>query len=80
MRSDMIERIGRALERAGLAGVPADIHAPLADHGMDSLLMVLSVAELEREFSVTIGTDLFSEAAFDTLAAVQALLRRAGAE
>lgn len=75
----MIERIRSALQQAGLAEVPADIHAPLADHGMDSLLMVLSVAELERAFAVAISADDFSEAAFESLAAVQALLQRVGA-
>ena len=75
----MMERIRSALAQAGLAEVPADIHASLADYGMDSLIMVLSVAELERAFSVTIAAGDFSEAAFESLAAVQALLHRVGA-
>lgn len=77
--SDELARIRSALQRAGLAEVPEDPHAPLADYGMDSLLMVLSVAELERAFGVTIDAGQFSEAAFDNLAAVHALLRRVGA-
>jgi acyl carrier protein len=74
----MIERIRRALTRAGMTELPDDIDAPLADHGMDSLIMVLSVAELEREFALSITAHAFSEESFRTLGAVRALVQRAG--
>ena len=76
----MIQRIRRALARAGMTDIPDDLDAPLADHGMDSLVMVLSVAELEREFAVTITAHAFSEESFHTLGAVRELLYRAGVE
>jgi acyl carrier protein len=74
----MIQRIRRALARAGMAELPDDIDAPLADHGMDSLIMVLSVAELEREFAVSITAHELIEQSFRTLSSVRELLHRAG--
>lgn len=76
----MIERIRRALARAGMTEVPDDIDAPLADHGMDSLIMVLSVAELEREFALSITAHELLEESFRTLGSVRELLHRAGAK
>lgn len=75
----MIQRIRRALTRAGMTEIPDQLDAPLADHGMDSLIMVLSVAELEREFAVAITAHEFSEESFRTLGSVRDLLHRAGA-
>jgi acyl carrier protein len=74
----MIQRIRRALARAGMTELPDDNDTPLADHGMDSLIMVLSVAELEREFGVSITAYEFSEQSFHTLGTVRELLHRAG--
>lgn len=74
----MIQRIRGALTRAGMTELPDDIDTPLADHGMDSLMMVLSVAELEREFAVSITAHELIEQGFHTLRAVRELLHRAG--
>lgn len=76
----MLERIGRALRRAGLEEVPGDVHASLADHGMDSLIMVLSVAELECEFALSIPTEEFSEDSFRTLDTLRMWLEELGAQ
>jgi acyl carrier protein len=74
----MIQRIRRALTRAGMAELPDDIDTPLAEHGMDSLIMVLSLAELEREFAVSITAHELIEQSFRTLSSVRELLHRAG--
>lgn len=74
MTDSLQSRIDRALRRAGLAELPDDTRADLRDHGMDSLLIVLSVAELEREFSISIPAERVSEESFRTLHALRILI------
>ncbi|MCP3102338.1 acyl carrier protein [Myxococcus sp. K15C18031901] len=76
---ELVERIGRALRTAGMEDVPTDTSEPLASYGMDSLLMVLSVAALEKEFALRISGHDFSESCFDSLDTLAAWLRRSGA-
>jgi acyl carrier protein len=77
---ELLERMGRALRAAGLPEVPENVHEDLSLHGMDSLLMVLSVAELEKEFGIRIPAHAFSEESFQTLEALAGFLRSLGAE
>jgi acyl carrier protein len=76
---EVMERIGRALRAAGLPQVPEDVHEELSLHGMDSLMMVLSVAALEKEFALRIPAHAFSEEAFQTLEALAGFMRGLGA-
>jgi acyl carrier protein len=76
---ETLERIGRALRAAGLPEVPEDVHEELSLHGMDSLMMVLSVAALEKEFALLIPAHAFSEEAFKTLESLEAFMRGLGA-
>lgn len=76
---ELFERISKALRAAGLAELPASPSEELALYGMDSLMMVLSVAALEKEFSLRISGREFSEDCFRDLSALEAWLRRLGA-
>lgn len=72
------ERIGRALRAAGMPELPEDVHEQLSLHGMDSLMMVLSVAALEKEFGLRIPAQAFSEEAFETLGTLADFMRGLG--
>jgi len=76
---ELVERIGRALRAAGMEDLPRGTSEPLASYGMDSLMMVLSVAALEKEFSLRISGHDFSESCFESLDALAGWLRRLGA-
>ncbi|QSQ17416.1 acyl carrier protein [Myxococcus landrumensis] len=76
---ELNERMGKALRAAGMEDVPRDTSEPLAAYGMDSLLMVLSVAALEKEFSLRISGHEFSESSFESLDTLARWLRRLGA-
>lgn len=76
---ELVERIGKALRAAGMEEVPTSTSEPLSAYGMDSLMMVLSVAALEKEFSIRISGRDFSEAAFKSLASLAWWLRTLGA-
>ncbi|AGC42920.1 hypothetical protein MYSTI_01587 [Myxococcus stipitatus DSM 14675] len=76
---ELNERIGKALRAAGMEDVPRSTSEPLAAYGMDSLLMVLSVAALEKEFSLRISGHEFSESSFESLDTLARWLRRLGA-
>ncbi len=76
---EVLERIGRALRAAGMETLPEDVHEDLAVHGMDSLMMVLSVAELEKEFGLRISAQAFSEESFLTLHALDGFMKSLGA-
>ncbi|NTX16077.1 acyl carrier protein [Myxococcus sp. CA051A] len=76
---DLLERIKKALRIAGMEELPSDTSEPLAAYGMDSLLMVLGVAALEKELSLRISGRDFSEQAFHSLDSLTAWLRKLGA-
>ncbi|NMO13920.1 acyl carrier protein [Pyxidicoccus fallax] len=76
---ELVERIGKALRAAGMEDLPTGTSESLSAYGMDSLMMVLSVAALEKEFSIRISGRDFSEAAFQNLASLAFWLRKLGA-
>lgn len=76
---ELFERIGKALRAAGMAELPSSPSEELAIYGMDSLMMVLCVAALEKEFSLRILGREFSEEAFKDLDSLAGWLRKLGA-
>lgn len=76
---ELFDRIGKALRAAGMAEVPSSPSEELAAYGMDSLMMVLAVAALEKEFSLRISGREFSEDVFRDLESLAGWLRRLGA-
>ncbi|MDY7226124.1 acyl carrier protein [Hyalangium rubrum] len=75
---ELLERIGKALRVAGMAELPSSPSEELATYGMDSLMMVLTVAALEKEFSLRISGRDFSEEVFRDLDSLAGWLRRLG--
>jgi|GEM_PF-4434640 len=76
---DLLEHIKKALLSAGMEELPTDTSESLVTHGMDSLMMVLGVAALEKELSLRISGKDFSEQAFHSLDTLEAWLRELGA-
>lgn len=75
----MEQRIRNVLETIGLPSLPESADEPLADHGFDSLMVVLSVGALEKEFSIKIPAGEVDEDAFATIAKISGLLTKLGA-
>ena len=51
-----VDRVRSCLIRAGLAHAPAGEWEELAAYGLDSLLAVLTVIELQKEFGIIISS------------------------
>ena len=51
------ERVRECLRRAGLFLIPAGDEEALAPYGFDSLLSVMTVIEMQKEFRITISTE-----------------------
>jgi acyl carrier protein len=79
-QSNIQNRIRTVLTGLGLSSVPESADESLADYGLDSLMMVLAVAQFEKEFSVKIPGDLVEEENFSTVAKLEAMLIQAGAK
>lgn len=76
----MKERIKNVLLSIGLPSVPDEANESLLDHGLDSLMIVMSVAAFEKEFKLRIPADKVDEAAFATLENIEKLLKSLGAK
>lgn len=76
----MEQRIRNVLESIGLPSLPEGVSESLIDHGLDSLMIVLSVAAFEKEFSIRIPAEQVDEEAFSTIEKISALLTRLGAK
>jgi acyl carrier protein len=76
----MQNRIRKVLLAIGLPSVPDEANESLLDHGLDSLMIVLSVAAFEKEFSLKIPADKVDESAFATLENIEKLLKSLGAK
>jgi acyl carrier protein len=68
------DRIRECLIRAGLPHVPAGEQEELAAYGFDSLLAVLAVIELQKEFGIVIPSQTIGPGSFRTLRALSRLL------
>ena len=73
------KRIEKVLLSIGLAAVPSSSES-LADCGFDSLLIVLSVSALEKEFSLRIPADRVDEESFSSIDSLEQLLISLGAK
>lgn len=75
----MLNRIREALAAAGMPEIPESPSADLADYGLDSLVIVLSIAEFEKVFQIKIPAKDFRPEAFQSLSSLEAFLRERGA-
>jgi hypothetical protein len=74
LMADKIPRIRQCLKRAGLARVPPGDGECLAIYGLDSLLSVLAVIEMQKEFGITISADAITIDSFDSVLALSKLV------
>ncbi|MGK5090113.1 acyl carrier protein [Bdellovibrionota bacterium FG-2] len=75
----MIPRIRDAIKRAGLEELPDDPSQNLVDFGFDSLMAVMTVSELEKEFKIKIRAASIEDQTFESLNTLQAFLQKLGA-
>lgn len=61
-----------------MASLPASSTEPLADHGFDSLMIVLTVAQLEKEFGIKIPGAKVDEENFASIDSIGQLLASLG--
>ena len=76
----MIPRICEAIKRAGLPELPDEATAMLSDFGFDSLMTVLTVSQLEKEFKIKIPASAIEDQSFESLASIKAFLEKLGAK
>lgn len=67
MRMDKNARVRTCVRRAGLSRLPPGDADDLGAYGLDSLLSVLIVIELQKEFGTTIPANAVADASFDTI-------------
>jgi acyl carrier protein len=72
----LIARVQAALTQAGLDQFALTADADLRLYGMDSLMMVLTVSELERAFNISITPAAFAESHFHSIGSIAALVMR----
>ncbi len=72
----LLDRVQAALRHAGLDQLPPAAGADLRLYGMDSLMMVLTVSELESAFNIRITPAVFAESHFHSIASITAFVRR----
>jgi acyl carrier protein len=75
-----INRVRKVLLAAGLSSLPDSAEESLVDYGLDSLMMVLAVAQLEKEFSIKIPGEKVEEENFSTISRVTQLVQELGAK
>jgi acyl carrier protein len=71
---DKTARVRECLKRAGLARLPPGDADDLRAWGVDSLLAVLAVIELQKEFGVRIPANTVTESSFDNIERLAALV------
>jgi acyl carrier protein len=71
---DAVDRIRECLLRAGLARVPAGEEEDLAGYGLDSLISVLMIIEMQKEFGIVISTGRIRPGSFQNMRSLLALL------
>lgn len=66
-----LNRIQDVLSRIGLNHLPDDFHAPLAQGGLDSLMLALLILELEVEFKIKIPVVPFIKEHYESMASIE---------
>lgn len=69
-----VARVRECLKRAGLVSPPLHDTDDLRACGLDSLLCVLTLIELQREFGVRIPASTVTDSSFDSIDRVAALV------
>jgi D-alanine--poly(phosphoribitol) ligase subunit 2 len=76
----VIQRIQKAIRKAGLKDLPDDPNCSLEELGLDSLMMALVVSELEREFQIRIPALQVDRDTFQSPQSILSFLQSIGAQ
>ena len=76
----MRDRVRAILEKVGMSPSPEKGDDALLDYGFDSLMMVLIIAELEKEFKIKIPASTIDEEIFSTLDSLEKFAKERGAK
>jgi D-alanine--poly(phosphoribitol) ligase subunit 2 len=68
------ERVRTCLQRAGLPRLPPGDDDDLGACGLDSLLCVMAVVELQKEFEILIPASAITNRSFDSVRELSALI------
>lgn len=71
-----LNQVHAALKLAGLDQLPPEADADLRLYGMDSLMMVLTVIELEAMFGIRITPATFAESHFHSIGSIAEFVTR----
>lgn len=71
-----IDIIKTCLNKAGLTDLPTNPNQNLSDYGMDSLLMVLTLAEIEKYLNKNIPVTNFNQNNFATINSIIVFLKK----
>jgi len=71
---DKNARIRACVRRAGLRELPPGDADDLGPYGLDSLLAVLTVIEIQKEFATVVPASAVRDASFDTIDHLAALV------
>ena len=74
----MLKKIEVAMLRAGLDSFPITTDEPLRNPPVDSLLALMMILEIEKEFNIKIDTDKVAQGTFANLNSVIQLIETFG--
>jgi len=72
--ADKIRRVRQCLKRAGLFRIPTGAEESLAIYGLDSLLAVMTVIEMQKEFRMTILAEDIKPDSFNSILTLSKLI------
>lgn len=67
-------RIRQCLKLAGLVRMPPDDSEGLAKYGFDSLLSILAIIEMQKEFRITISAEAIKTDSFSSISTLSMLI------
>jgi acyl carrier protein len=71
---DKLARVRECVKRAGLARLPPGNADDLRAWGLDSLLCVLTLLEIQKDFGVRIPANTVTESSFDSIEQLAGLI------
>jgi hypothetical protein len=74
LMTEKTARIGQCLKRAGMVRIPASDGECLATYGLDSLLSVMAVIEMQKEFEITISAEAIKADSFSSILALSKII------
>lgn len=76
----MKNKIKAHLAHIGMEELPDNDDTSLTEYGFDSLMIVLLVVEIEKNFGIRIPGALATQENFDSVSSIESLLKKLGAK